>query len=817
MRRFSNLKQYGFIIGGLSGLILFYYLWSSIFVSDNREISYNRYNAIERATAFFNSKNQDVRQLKNEYKYFIDESVRWYFIHTLGKVKTAALPLDKITMNDGWYLRFSHDLPRDTPQEIFEAKVSPGGEILSWSYRLPDESPGASLSDSAAIQVALNFIHENNYFNPPRFNRRVTSTPRRSRIDYSMSWTQSDTTLKGEWEYKVSLQGDRINGFSKEFVIPSEKKSDFQTQVNFKDQFNDLVPPIFIFLFLLFIVEFIKLYNAGEVEQKNSYYFLIFVFLVIAGSTFNGLVSQAFGWIINVKTRSQVQFSVFSRAAFVDNIILSLIIFFAYLVGDSCYHARASKDSAWLLSFDAVLKSEWLNRNVARSLNYGFWIGTILLGIMTLVMFVFVNYFNVYIEHYAFVDAIDKFFPWLSPIFKSLINIFTLIIVCLFGLNFMVTKYLKFKYIGFIPFLLIMVISTFLDINFYPHSFSFIFNGLLGLGLIIIFIKFDFLTTIIASFVFSTLMLAQSLLNTNNAFLVVSGFSATIIGFTPLFLAFLGFRTNRFYEIKRNELPAYIKRITERERMARELEIARNIQLKLLPQKAPRFAAFDISGMCLPAQEVGGDYFEFITLNDHQFGIGIADVSGKGVPAAIYMTLTKGIFLSYCEENFSPKVVLNKVNRMLYRIMDRGHFVSMFYGIIDTNEMSLTYARAGHNPGIWYHRNEAHINLLQPPGMALGLERGELFEKTLVEEKIYLFPGDTLAFYTDGFSEMQNENGDEFGEGRLTTLMQQNVAYPAKKIIQNIMAEITVFANKKAQLDDMTMVVIQMKPNDVPI
>ncbi|MBN2093424.1 SpoIIE family protein phosphatase, partial [candidate division KSB1 bacterium] len=495
--------------------------------------------------------------------------------------------------------------------------------------------------------------------------------------------------------------------------------------------------------------------------------------------------------------------------------ILSLIIFFAYLVGDSRYHASASRNSSWLLSFDAILKTEWLNRNVAQSMNNGFWMGALLLGTMTIVMYVFTNYLNVYIEHYTFVEAIDKFFPWLTPIFNSLITIFTLIIVCLFGLNFMITKYLKYKFFGFLPFIIILFVTSHLNINFYPHTYNFIYNGVLGLFLIGIFIKFDFLTTVITSFVFSIFILAQPLMNTNNAFLVVSGFSATIIGFTPLFFAFLGFRTNRFFEIKKNELPAYIKRITERERIARELEIARNIQLKLLPQNAPRFADFDISGMCLPAQEVGGDYFEFITLNDHQFGIGIADVSGKGVPAAIYMTLTKGIFLSYCEENFSPKMVLSKVNRMLYRIMSRDHFVSMFYGIIDTKTMSLTYSRAGHNPGIWYHRNEGQLNLLQPAGMALGLERGDLFEKTLVEEKINLFPGDTLAFYTDGFSEMQNDKGDEFGETRLTTLMQQNVAFSAKKIIQNILAEISAFANQKSQLDDMTMVVVQIKPSEV--
>jgi len=800
---------------GLAGLFIFFYLWSSVPILDNREIEINRQNAIQQATDFLGKMNSNITDFKVEYGYFTDDMIRWHLANFLPHKEVREKITDSYLVDEHWHIRFTEDLPKNAPQESYNVLLTPNGKLKTWIHRIPDDAPGVELSEIAAIDLAQQFMKLKGITNLNQCKREVSSTRKKYRTDHFIKWTKNDSLLNGEWRYSITIRGDKIEGFSRGFTIPPIINKQFEESINFKHGLVDFVTPIYMLIFIWLIVEFTKLYQAGEIGQKNGLYLLFFCFLVLFGSTMNGLVETAFGWIVNVKTRTQIQLYVMTETIFTRDIILCMLVYFAYLVGESLTRANNRNKnqgaaSSRLLSSEAIFKSGWQNTNVARSMSQGFWCGTSMLGLITLLMLLFTKGFNAVPGQNLFVDSIDQTFPWLAPIFKGLSFTLTKTIVLLFSLTALFQKYFKKPILSVLPFLLVLLTTGVAGITFFPHYYNVFIEIIFGISFGYIFFKYDLLTTLVASFVFVTLMHSLPLLNTNNQFLVISGFSATIVGMTPLFISFLGFKSNRSFQIREVELPSYIKRITERERMAKELEIARNIQLKLLPQNAPQSPVFDISGMCLPAQAVGGDYFEFTTLSNHQYGIGIGDVSGKGVPAAIYMTLTKGIFLSYSEAVISPKQVLSKVNRMLFKIMEKGHFVSMFYGVLDTEEMSLTYARAGHNPGIWYHEQHSEFRLLEPAGMALGLECGDVFDKVLYEEKIDLVTGDTLAFYTDGFTEAMNNQGDEFGEERLTSLLQQNTHLSASYAIQNVMSEIQAFVQNKIQHDDMTMVVVKM-------
>ena len=225
---------------------------------------------------------------------------------------------------------------------------------------------------------------------------------------------------------------------------------------------------------------------------------------------------------------------------------------------------------------------------------------------------------------------------------------------------------------------------------------------------------------------------------------------------------------------------------------------------------SPRLKGFDIAGVCLPALEVGGDYFDFIDLKDGRLGIAIADVSGKGVPAAIYMTLTKGILQSHAEATLSPKTVLSKVNSLMYRTIEKSWYVSMFYAVLDPKSRQLIFSRAGHNPAIVLNRDKRNPQLLQPAGIGLGLEMGEIFSKTLVEGQLQLEPGNTLVFYTDGFTEAMNENGNEYGEERFLKFLNDNDDAKANDLVDKAIKEIQSFAGSAQQHDDMTMVVLKV-------
>ena len=244
--------------------------------------------------------------------------------------------------------------------------------------------------------------------------------------------------------------------------------------------------------------------------------------------------------------------------------------------------------------------------------------------------------------------------------------------------------------------------------------------------------------------------------------------------------------------------------------MQRELEIARDVQMSFLPAKNPQFSGLDIAAHCIPAREVGGDYYDFVKLDEKRSGIIIGDVSGKGTQAAFYMTLSKGFVKAISKTVSSPSEFLKKINELFYENVDRGTFISMIYGIFDLKEQTLTFARAGHNPVIAKHSGKNEIELLNPVGLALGLEKGTIFSRTIKEIKIDTHAGDTFVFYTDGFTEAMNRYKLEFTEERLIATISNYINLPAKELLNKTIADVKAFTGKTEQHDDMTMVVVKV-------
>jgi len=311
----------------------------------------------------------------------------------------------------------------------------------------------------------------------------------------------------------------------------------------------------------------------------------------------------------------------------------------------------------------------------------------------------------------------------------------------------------------------------------------------------------SFFTLLMTSRFYFETGLTQYTVDAIVVFVIFAGI--TIVGIIGLF-------NGKTFQYTQELEPEHIRRIKERTRMQKELEIAKKVQLGLLPKEQPSISGFDIAGVCLPALEVGGDYFDFIHLQDGKLGIAIADVSGKGVPAAIYMTLTKGILQSHAEATLSPKTVLSKVNNLMYRTIDKSWYVSMFYAVIDPVTKKLTFSRAGHNPAIVLNPSKSGHQLLQPAGIGLGLEIGEIFTKTLVEGELQLESGNTLVFYTDGFTEAMSESEEEYGDERFLDYLSKNDTGTAHDLVEKSLAEIKLFQGEAPQHDDMTMVVLKV-------
>jgi serine phosphatase RsbU (regulator of sigma subunit) len=256
--------------------------------------------------------------------------------------------------------------------------------------------------------------------------------------------------------------------------------------------------------------------------------------------------------------------------------------------------------------------------------------------------------------------------------------------------------------------------------------------------------------------------------------------------------------------------PAFAKNVTERERLQRELEIAKEVQMSFLPRTNPDFPGLEIASRCVPALEVGGDYYDFVITGDKKIGIIIGDVSGKGTQAAFYMTLTKGFLKALSRIAYTPANFLKELNSLFYENVERGTFISMAYGVLDMDNKMFTLARAGHNRIIVRNSSNGQTEFLNSAGLALGLEKGPVFSKTIQEVEIPFSSGDVIVFYTDGFTEAMNKLNEEFGENKLISSVENNAKLTASQILENIFHEVQGFIGKADQHDDMTMVVVKV-------
>jgi sigma-B regulation protein RsbU (phosphoserine phosphatase) len=245
--------------------------------------------------------------------------------------------------------------------------------------------------------------------------------------------------------------------------------------------------------------------------------------------------------------------------------------------------------------------------------------------------------------------------------------------------------------------------------------------------------------------------------------------------------------------------------------MAKELEIARQIQQRLFPHENPNLPGFDIAGCCIPAQEVGGDYYDFISDEKGKLGIVIGDVSGKGLPASIYMTLTKGIFQSHSNERIHPKDLLSSINRFMYQSLEKNVFITLYFAVLNPNTKEFTVARAGHLPALHYEQAKNSLTLIEPKGIGVGLEKGEVFDKNIDSLKLVLKPRDWVIFYTDGFSEAMNNNRQEYGDKRIHEFIKNHLNLSASALIEALIANVNEFTAGAPMTDDMTIIAIKIE------
>lgn len=241
------------------------------------------------------------------------------------------------------------------------------------------------------------------------------------------------------------------------------------------------------------------------------------------------------------------------------------------------------------------------------------------------------------------------------------------------------------------------------------------------------------------------------------------------------------------------------------ERRKKELEIAQQIQESFLPHTIPLIENYDLAASSIPAQEVGGDFYDFIPISSAQTGLTIGDVSGKGIPAALFMAFSRTLLRAKACRNPGVGRMIESVNNFINEEPHSNMFVTLFYSVLDSSQNKLTFVNAGHNPPLLLRNKNGEIVRLSTGGVVLGAMNGlKMDEKT-----IDLYSGDLLVLYTDGVTEAINQAEDQFGETRLIEIIKNNQDLPSEDLKNLIIDQVYDFASGTPQADDITLMVLR--------
>jgi Stage II sporulation protein E (SpoIIE)/Type II CAAX prenyl endopeptidase Rce1-like len=745
----------------------------------------------------------------HEYSYFrIDETGSDYVVSKLGFEKYRDIMSNEELPLASWTIEYLLNVPRNNNEKRFVIQVGLSGKLESFQYFIPDSVAGDDIDSLGAINLTKEYIAGWPGKKLDGFELERTNTFKKpKRMDTNLIYSKSFPGLdEGGEKLNIYIAGNKIISVHHYFEEPSEANA--ETVGGWNIIFVTISIITYFFVTILGIVLFLKLYHDGQIGVKNSLIMGGLLYLTLILGIINLWDIFSIGTGMGSISRIYTRWILFGVQLVISYVYMFVNTFSSWAVSD--YYLRTEKPSL-LSGIDSVLSGKIITKNVGREVPMGFVYGTILFGLIQCINFLLIEFTS------ARPRVDNHIISGESPFFGLLLLAMTMVLFDEIVFRKFFTTYLKIKFkslpvavlvSGFAYALFNIFFGEYYD--FWPGFYTLIPYFVLGAIQAWVFWNYGILAAMSSAFFYISFVNLTYVFNVAHPSYTMQGIIFVGLLAAVLLTGLIGLLKGKTFEYSSSSEPEHIRRIKERARMQQELEIARKVQLGLLPKEKPQLQGFDISGICLPALEVGGDYFDFIDLKDGRLGLAIADVSGKGVPAAIYMTLTKGILQSHAEATLSPKIVLSKVNSLMYRTIEKSWYVSMFYAVLDPKSKQLIFSRAGHNPAIVLNRDKSSPQLLQPAGIGLGLEMGEIFSKTLVEGELQLEPGNTLVFYTDGFTEAMNVSGQEYGEDRFLKFLSENDNGSANDLVNLAIKEIQSFAGEAPQHDDMTMVVLKV-------
>lgn len=263
---------------------------------------------------------------------------------------------------------------------------------------------------------------------------------------------------------------------------------------------------------------------------------------------------------------------------------------------------------------------------------------------------------------------------------------------------------------------------------------------------------------------------------------------------------------NRQLQTAYDELKAAQALLIEKERLERELQVAADIQVSILPDELPAAQGFDFGARILPARQVGGDLYDIFYLNEDKIGVLIGDVADKGIPSAIFMARAHALIMAEADMSMNPGVILAEVNRHITRLHKSTQFVTVLYGVLDLKSRDFTYARAGHEPPLLLLADGSVERIPHSKGMALGL-----WEDIAMDQRTVSLPaGSTFLLFTDGLTDCRNPDGEPFGLGRIKDTLSSLANFSAQQSCDVMLDTLVKYQDGSMQDDDVTLVAIRV-------
>lgn len=809
------------VVLGLIGFLIFAALYGRLSPVSAIRMNVDEKTASGIARTFFEQKDINFEEYEKDVRLKSDGEQIMYLQKSLGFSKANTLIRERIPAyywEVVWRRKGEFELVVGQEKEnieisdegiVLKAKIDGNGNLFSFDYsivRLDTEGIKVLKKDEAltleikllnedeAFTLAHTFLSQNMDIDLSGYERKEKAhVEHQGETDWDFQWIKRDVGIADERiEVGVAIKGNQVVTYDYAYRVPEGMETVYERETDKPAAYIVFIVLSWVAVGILFLV----LFFIKAVRSELEYRFGLRL----------GIILAALNLVSAIAALYDGQWSVFLGAA-----IGSIVVCFgASLIWAVCDSLARSTWKEKLAIVDALIRRRFLTVEFGRATLKGYALACICLGVLTLLSTLGVGASLLWLTDEGALDQYMSTFSFIHLITDAIIvALFIEIFFRLFLVSYLRSKIRSLPLVVLLSGL-ILGVNGIQFFNLAPTWASVLSMCLVACIFSYAFVRYELTTVVTGTFVIIVLWRAWPFLYMGDTIHFANGFASMALVAVPFILGYISIRSGESVEQMEEYIPPYMARALEQERMKQELEIARQVQRSFLPRTYPRVEGLDIAAVCVPANEVGGDYYDFIPSGPRCVSIALGDVSGKGVSAAFYMALTKGILRAEAADHNSPKEILTEVNARFYENSDPNVFISMVYGTLDPEKGHFTYARAGHNPVILRRRAGGTPESFTPSGIALGLDRGEIFDQVLVEETMDISPGDVLVLYTDGFTEAINWRKEEFGEERLLELIEQNRGKRAVEIVASIEEEIQSFVGETSQRDDMTMVVVKI-------